>query len=347
MLTKVIAQAEVDHVEKWFERAEKIVIVSHVSPDGDAIGSSLGLYHFLTSQEKTVNVIVPNAFPEFLHWMPGAKEVIVYDKYKEYADKLINEADVLCCLDFNVLSRIDNMEEVVRNTPARKMMVDHHLYPGDFCRITISHPEISSTSELVFRLICQLGNFSDITKEGAECIYTGMMTDTGGFTYNSNDREVYYIISELLSKGIDKDEIYRKVFNTHSEGRLRLMGYVLYDKMQVFPEFNSALIWLDASEQKRFQYKKGDTEGFVNIPLSIKDVRFSVFLREDTEKKMIKVSLRSVGTFPCNKVASEFFNGGGHLNASGGEFYGTMEEAINLFKQALVKYQELLLAKNS
>ena len=345
MLTKVIAQAEVDHVEKWFERAEKIVIVSHVSPDGDAIGSSLGLYHFLTSQEKTVNVIVPNAFPEFLHWMPGAKEVIVYDKYKEYADKLINEADVLCCLDFNVLSRIDNMEEVVRNTPARKMMVDHHLYPGDFCRITISHPEISSTSELVFRLICQLGNFSDITKEGAECIYTGMMTDTGGFTYNSNDREIYYIISELLSKGIDKDEIYRKVFNTHSEGRLRLMGYVLYDKMQVFPEFNSALIWLDASEQKRFQYKKGDTEGFVNIPLSIKDVRFSVFLREDTEKKMIKVSLRSVGTFPCNKVASEFFNGGGHLNASGGEFYGPMEEAINLFKQALVKYQDLLLAK--
>jgi len=345
MLTKVIAQAEVDHVEKWFERAEKIVIVSHVSPDGDAIGSSLGLYHFLTSQEKTVNVIVPNAFPEFLHWMPGAKEVIVYDKYKEYADKLINEADVLCCLDFNVLSRIDNMEEVVRNTPARKMMVDHHLYPGDFCRITISHPEISSTSELVFRLICQLGNFSDITKEGAECIYTGMMTDTGGFTYNSNDREIYYIISELLSKGIDKDEIYRKVFNTHSEGRLRLMGYVLYDKMQVFPEFNSALIWLDASEQKRFQYKKGDTEGFVNIPLSIKDVRFSVFLREDTEKKLIKVSLRSVGTFPCNKVASEFFNGGGHLNASGGEFYGPMEEAINLFKQALVKYQDLLLAK--
>lgn len=347
MLTKVIAQAEVDHVEKWFERAEKIVIVSHVSPDGDAIGSSLGLYHFLTSQEKTVNVIVPNAFPEFLHWMPGAKEVIVYEKYKEYADKLINEADVLCCLDFNVLSRIDEMEEVVKNTPARKMMVDHHLYPGDFCRITISHPEISSTSELVFRLICQLGNFSDITKEGAECIYTGMMTDTGGFTYNSNDREIYYIISELLLKGIDKDEIYRKVFNTHSEGRLRLMGYVLYDKMQVFPEFNSALIWLDASEQKRFQYKKGDTEGFVNIPLSIKNVRFSVFLREDTEKKMIKVSLRSVGTFPCNKVASEFFNGGGHLNASGGEFYGPMEEAINLFKQALVKYQELLLAKNS
>ena len=345
MLTKVIAQAEIDHVEKWFERAEKIVIVSHVSPDGDAIGSSLGLYHFLNGLDKTVNVIVPNYFPDFLHWMPGAKDVIIYNRYKEFADKLIREADVICCLDFNVLSRIDEMEEAVKNSPARKMMVDHHLYPGDFCKIVISHPEISSTSELVFRLICQLGNFGDISKEGAECIYTGMMTDTGGFTYNSNDRDIYFIISELLSKGIDKDEIYRKVFNTYSEGRLRLMGYVLYEKMLVFPEFNAALIWLNRAEQKRFHYSKGDTEGFVNMPLSIKGIRFSAFLREDTEKDMIKVSLRSVGSFPCNQLAAEFFNGGGHQNASGGEFYGTMDEAIDLFKQALVKYETLLLAK--
>ena len=345
MLSKVISQANVDHVEKWFERADKIVIVSHVSPDGDAIGSSLGLWHFLNSQDKTVHVIVPNAFPDFLKWMPGAKEVIQYNRYKEFADKLIMEADVICCLDFNVLSRIDEMEEIVRVSPGRKMMVDHHLYPGDFARIVISHPQISSTSELVFRLICQLGNFSDITKEAAECIYTGMMTDTGGFTYNSNDREIYLIIGELLSKGIDKDEIYRNVFNTHSEGRLRLMGYVLYEKMQVFPLFNSALITLSREEQQKFQYKKGDTEGFVNMPMSMKDICFSVFLREDTEKDMIKVSLRSVGTFPCNQVAAEFFNGGGHLNASGGEFYGPMEEAVALFKQALVKYEDLLLGK--
>ena len=345
MLSKVISQANIDHVEKWFERADKIVIVSHVSPDGDAIGSSLGLWHFLNSQDKTVHVIVPNAFPDFLKWMPGAKEIIQYNRYKEFADKLIMEADVICCLDFNVLSRIDEMEEIVRVSPGRKMMVDHHLYPGDFARIVISHPQISSTSELVFRLICQLGNFSDITKEAAECIYTGMMTDTGGFTYNSNDREIYLIIGELLSKGIDKDEIYRNVFNTHSEGRLRLMGYVLYEKMQVFPLFNSALITLSREEQQKFQYKKGDTEGFVNMPLSMKDICFSVFLREDTEKDMIKVSLRSVGTFPCNQVAAEFFNGGGHLNASGGEFYGPMEEAVALFKQALVKYEDLLLGK--
>ena len=345
MLSKIISQANIDHVEKWFERAEKIVIVSHVSPDGDAIGSSLGLYHFLDALGKRVNVIMPNSFPAFFKWMPGANDIIIYNKYKDFADKLIQEADVICCLDFNVLSRIDEMEEAVKNSPARKLLVDHHLNPGDFSRITISHPGMSSTSELVFRLICQLGCFEDITKEGAECIYTGMMTDTGGFTYNSNSREIYLIIGELLSKGIDKDEICRRVFNTHSEGRLRLMGYVLYEKMQVFPAYRSALITLTREEQSRFQYAKGDTEGFVNMPLSMKDVDFSVFLREDTEKDMIKVSLRSVGDFPCNKVAADFFNGGGHLNASGGEFYGPMEEAVELFNQALAKYENLLLAK--
>lgn len=345
MLSKVIAQTNIDHVEKWFEKADKIVIVSHVSPDGDAIGSSLGLYHFLSSHDKTVHVIVPNAFPDFLKWMPGAKEIIQYNRYKEFADKLIHEADVICCLDFNVLSRVDDMEEVLKASKARKLLVDHHLYPGDFAGITISHPQISSTSELVFRLICQLGNFTDISKDAAECIYTGMMTDTGAFTYNSNNREIYLIIGELLSKGIDKDEIYRKVFNTCTEDRLRLKGYVLYEKMQLFPQFKSALIALSRNEQKKFHYMKGDTEGLVNIPLSVKDICFSVFLREDTEKDMIKISLRSVGTFPCNKVAADFFNGGGHLNASGGEFYGTLDGAIDLFKQALIKYEDLLLGK--
>lgn len=344
MLTKVIEQAKIDHFTKWFERADKIVIVSHVSPDGDAIGSSLGLYHFLDSQEKTVNIIVPNAFPDFLKWMPGSKDILLYDRYTEFANKLIAEADVICCLDFNALKRIDDMADAVATSPARKVMIDHHLHPEEFCQITISHPGISSTSELVFRLICRMGYFSDISREGAECIYTGMMTDTGGFTYNSNNREVYYIISELLLKGIDKDDIYRKVYNTYSESRLRLMGYVLAN-MRVYPAYNAALISLTRDEQGKFDYIKGDSEGFVNIPLTIKNVCFSCFLREDTEKQMIKISLRSVGTFPCNKLAAEFFNGGGHLNASGGEFYGTMEEAVRVFEQALEKYQPLLTAK--
>ena len=341
MLTKVIDQSKIDHFTKWFERADKIVIVSHVSPDGDAIGSSLGLAHFLDSQDKTVNVIVPNAFPDFLKWMPGSKDVLLYDRYKEFADKLIAEADVICCLDFNALKRIEDMAGAVAASSGRKVMIDHHLYPEEFCQIVISHPEISSTSELVFRLICRMGYFSDISREGAECIYTGMMTDTGGFTYNSNNREIYFIISELLSKGIDKDDIYRKVYNTYSESRLRLMGYVL-SNMEVFAGYNSALISLTKEEQGQFDYVKGDSEGFVNIPLTIKNVCFSCFLREDTERPMIKISLRSVGTFPCNKLAAEFFNGGGHLNASGGEFYGTLEEARAVFVRALEKYKPLL-----
>ena len=341
MLTKVIEQAKIDHFTKWFERADKIVIVSHVSPDGDAIGSSLGLAQFLDSQDKTVNVIVPNAFPDFLKWMPGSKDILLYDRYKEFADKLINEADIICCLDFNSLKRIEEMADSVATSPARKILIDHHLYPEDFCRIVISHPEISSTSELVFRLICRMGYFSDISREGAECIYTGMMTDTGGFTYNSNNREIYFIISELLSKGIDKDDIYRKVYNTYSESRLRLMGYVL-SNMKVYREYNSALISLTKEEQGKFDYIKGDSEGFVNIPLSIKNVRFSCFLREDTERRIIKISLRSVGTFPCNKLAAEFFNGGGHLNASGGEVTGTMAEARQVFEEALKLYKTLL-----
>lgn len=344
MLTKVIEQSKIDHFTKWFNRADKIVIVSHVSPDGDAIGSSLGLYHFLLSQDKDVNVIVPNIFPDFLKWMPGSKDILLYDRYKDFADKLIREADVICCLDFNALKRIEDMAGAVAASPARKMMLDHHLHPEEFCRITISHPEISSASELVFRLICRMGYFSDINRQCAECIYTGMMTDTGGFTYNSNNREIYFIISELLSKGIDKDAIYRKVYNTYSESRLRLMGYVL-STMRVYRQYNSALISLTKDEQGKFDYIKGDSEGFVNIPLSINNVCFSCFLREDTEKRMIKISLRSVGSFPCNRVAAEYFNGGGHLNASGGEFYGTMDEAVKVFEEALEKYKPLLNVK--
>lgn len=344
MLTKVIEQSKIDHFVKWFERADKIVIVSHVAPDGDAIGSSLGLWHFLNTQDKEVSVIVPNAFPDFLKWMPGSKDILLYDRYKEFADKLIMEADVICCLDFNAIHRIDAMGDIVLASPARKILIDHHLDPEDFCKIIISHPGISSTSELVFRLICRMGYFSDITKEGAECIYTGMMTDTGGFTYNSNNREIYFIIGELLSKGIDKDEIYRKVFNTYSESRLRLMGHVL-SHMKVYHDHRAALITLTKKEQSHFNYIRGDSEGFVNIPLSIKNVIFSCFLREDTEKPMIKVSLRSVGKFPCNQMAAEFFNGGGHLNASGGEIYGTMEEAKQILEAALEKFKPLLNAK--
>lgn len=342
MLSRIIDQNNVDHFKKWLDKAERIVITTHTSPDGDAIGSSLGLWHYLRNRGKEVHVIVPNNFPDFLRWMSGTDEIVRYDKHKEQADQLIAGADIICCLDYNEISRIDAVGEPVLASKARKIMIDHHLHPSDFCSIIISHPEISSASEIVFRFICRLGGFDDISFEAAECIYCGMMTDTGSFTYNSNNPEIYYIISELMSKGIDKDAIYRRVYNTYSEGRLRLQGYVLYCKMKLFHEYNAALISLDREEQKRFHYNKGDTEGLVNIPLSVKGIIFSAFLREDTEKDMVKISLRSVGSFPCNQIASEYFGGGGHLNASGGEFYGPLKDAENILKQALVKYKELL-----
>lgn len=341
MLTKIIKQDLIDHFERWFNRADNIVLVSHVSPDGDAIGSTLALWHFFNSQGKKATVIVPNNFPEFLKWLPGAREILCYDKRKEQADELMDKADIICCLDFNAAKRVDTMQEKLLSAGTRKIMIDHHLYPEDFCKITISHPEICSTSELVFRLICRMGYWESLSYECAQCIYTGMMTDTGGFTYNSNNPEIYFIISQLLSKGIDKDDIYRKVFNNQSESRMRMMGFMLCNRMAVYHDFASALITLSREDMKGFNPQKGDTEGFVNIPLSIKGICFSVFLRED--ENMIKVSLRSTGNFPCNKVAEEFFNGGGHKNASGGEFYGKMEDAVALIKQAMVKYQDLLL----
>ncbi|MDD6473611.1 MAG: DHH family phosphoesterase [Bacteroidales bacterium] len=341
MLTEIMDLDKVQQFKSWLDYAKDIAVVAHVSPDGDAIGSSLGLAHFLRSQGKTVHVIMPNGFPDFLRWLPGADEIIIYDKHRELGGRIIMETDIVCCLDLNAISRMDQLANVVQKTSAKKILIDHHLYPEDFCDIIISHPKISSTSELVFRLINSMGHFDDISTQGAECIYTGMMTDTGGFSFNSNNQEIYLIISQLLSKGIDKDRIYRRVFNTYSESRLRLMGHIL-TTMKTYPAYRTALIKLTKKEQKSFNYIRGDSEGFVNIPLQIKNVVFTCFLREDTEKNMIKISLRSVGNFPCNKIAAEFFGGGGHLNASGGEFYGTIEEAEKVFETALAKYENEL-----
>ncbi|MDF9830713.1 bifunctional oligoribonuclease/PAP phosphatase NrnA [Parabacteroides sp. PF5-6] len=337
MITKIIHEDKIQKAHKYIERGDSFVIVSHVSPDGDSLGSSLALYHFLTNYGKdNVSVIVPNSFPSFYNWMPGRKEIIIYEKYPEFAEQLIGEADVIFCLDFNEPKRMEKMAPAVLAAEGRKVMIDHHLNPGDFCRVVMSYPEMSSTSEMIFRLICRMGLFDLIDRKTAECIYTGMMTDTGSFTYNSNHPEVYTIIGELIKKGIDKDLIYREVNHVYSESRLRLMGYVLYEKMKVYPEQQAALITLSKQELAQFSYQTGDTEGFVNLPLSIAGVAFTVFLREDED--YIKVSLRSVGEFPVNKFAAEYFNGGGHLNASGGEFYGSLEDAIALFEKGLIEF---------
>jgi len=337
MLTKIIDNDKISKLKTYIAKGDKFVIVSHELPDGDAIGSSLGLYHYLMSfDKKSIKVIVPNNFPEFLKWMPGANDIIIYDQYPDFATQLISEADVLFCLDFNAVKRVGKMASAVIACDARKVMIDHHLEPEDFCKIVISHPEMSSTCELVFRAICALGDVDLIEKEAAECFYAGMMTDTSSFSYNSNSAEIYVIVSELIKKGIDKDDIYRKVNQVYSESRLRLMGYVLCEKMRVYPDKQSALFTLRQDELNRFKYKSGDTEGFVNLPLTVSGVSFSVFLREETN--LIKVSLRSVGEFPCNKFAAIYFNGGGHKNASGGEFYGSLDEAVKVFEEGLLLF---------
>lgn len=341
MFSKIIPQDKINKVEDLLDKADKAVIVTHVSPDGDAIGSSLGLYHYLIELGLEATVIVPNEFPYFLKWVKGAKDILIYEKYPEFAHKLIDEAELIFCLDFNVLSRIKWVGEAVENAKAKKVLVDHHPYPADFCDVTISHPEISSTSELVFRLICRMGDFDLISRKGAEAIYMGMMTDTGAFTYNSNSADIYFIITQLLSKGIDKDQIYANVYHNYTADRFRMMGYMLSEKMKIYDEYGAAIVWLSDAEQKRFNSQKGDTEGFANLPLNIKGITFAAFFRED--ENMIKISFRSQGNFPTNTFASQCYNGGGHENASGGEYYGKLEDAIQIFEEALPGFSQLLI----
>ena len=336
--TPIFSAAEIAAASELINQSTHVVILTHMSPDGDAMGSSLAMRHFLESLGKQVAVIVPNSFPDFLAWMPGAQEIVRFDKHRDKAELLIAMADVVFAMDYNALSRVDDMGPLIEKTKAKKVLVDHHLQPAQFCDLDFSFPQLSSTCEVVFRLIQAMGGYDVLTKAACECIYAGMMTDTGCFSYGPCTQEVYLIISMLMQKEINKDRIYNKVFNNYSEGRLRLMGYVLYEKMRVFPEHHAALITLSREEMARFDFVKGDTEGLVNIPLQIKGVHFSAFLREDTEKDLIRVSLRSQGTFPCNKFAAKYFNGGGHLNASGGQHGGTLLEAIEVFEKALEEF---------
>ena len=341
MIEKIISQSTIDAVEKIVLDNERFVILSHKNPDGDALGSSLALCHYLKARGKDATVVLPNAFPDFLAWLPGVNDVVVYDKNCDKAKEVVSKADAFFCLDFNALNRIGDVSEAVANSNAPKLLVDHHLFPSDEFVVKISFPEACSTSELVYRVITMLSGDAALSYDMAQCIYTGMMTDTGAFAYASSRKDVFLIIAALLETGIDKDVIYRKVFYSSSLTRMRLQGYVMYKKLKVYSKYNAALITLDNSELQRFYAVKGDTEGFVNQPLQIKGIRFSCFLREELPGK-INVSLRSVDDFPCNEVAAEFFNGGGHKNASGGELHCTMDEAVQKFTTALRKFEKQL-----
>lgn len=335
----ILKADEAELLSNLIDTSKNILLCCHISPDGDAIGSLLGMAEYLRSKGKVPVAVVPDAYPDFLQWMPGTERILRYDKHKNLIDEMLGKADLLFCLDFNTASRTGDMQGALTSSKAKKVLIDHHLDPDIDTVVRVSHPEACSTCELVFRIIWQLGGFSMMTHKCAVPLYCGMMTDTGGFTYNSTRPEIFFIISQLLTKRINKDKIYRNVYNNYSEWRLRLMGYILYEKLIMIPERRASYFVLSRADMQRFHFIKGDAEGLVNIPLQIKGQKLSVYLREDTEKEnTIWVSLRSVDDFPCNIMAQRYFNGGGHLNASGGHLNCSIEEAETIVRKAINEF---------
>ena len=355
--TILLENASVLRLTKLLSEAKHVVIVTHMGPDGDAMGSSLAWKHYLCSAfeagslsaERSVDVIVPNAFPSFFNWMPGAGEVHVYENETAASDRIIEAADLFLCTDFNDPKRIGPVGEKMLANACPKAVIDHHLpdKPIDWSEVVFSFPGSPSASEIVYRIMKAISSqssfFGSLSCEEATCIYTGMMTDTGNFSFNSNHPEMYEIVAELVRVGVDKDAVYNAVFNQHSENRMRLWGYALYRKMKIYPEYHAALMVLDADELDKYKYQVGDTEGLVNMPLQISDVYYSLFIREERAKpgtphSRIRLSFRSQGDRPVNMFAHEIFRGGGHANASGGELYGTVGQAVRMFERNMGKY---------
>ena len=337
MISEKLTKQEISSAFKLINKASSVAIITHISPDGDALGSSLAMQRYMRFLGKEpLAVIVPNKFPDFLAWLPGAEDILIYEDKQSECDTIFQSADLIICLDFNALKRIGKAADAIAASPAEKLLIDHHIYPESFADVIISYPDSPSTCELVFRFICQWGDFNYIDLDIATCLYTGMMTDTGNFSFNSNHPDTYSIISELVKIGIDKDAIYNNVFNTYSIDRMRLMGYCLYKKMTIFKKQHLALIYLNRRELYSFNFQSGDAEGFVNLPLQISDIYYSVFMREDKDK--IKISFRSQGDRPVNEYAARFFNGGGHKNAAGGESYDTLDNTVALFTNTFKEY---------
>jgi len=344
-ISKIISDDKVSAAKKLIEASRRIVITCHKTPDGDALGSSLGLAAVLAADSnKSVCVITPDTPPKNLGFLPGADHIVIASRFTDKAKSLLAAADLVFCLDYNSLKRIDRLEPLVAQATAPRIMIDHHLDPEPIANVTISYPAESSTCVLLYRLLHQMGWDSRINADAATCIYTGMLTDTGNFSYNSNNPDLYLIIAELLKTGINKDTIYNKVWNTNSSNRLRICGYAIYRKMQLIPDHCMALITLSREELNEFEYIKGDTESLVNQPLSIPGIVWSVFMRED-EPGFVKVSTRSTGTFPVNTVCERLFGGGGHCNAAGGEFHGSLADAVDTIVKAAPDY-DIYLTEN-
>ena len=343
MLEPIMTEGECSTLRSLFSQSETIVLCCHQNADGDALGAMLGWGEVLRQMGKEPLMVVPDQYPDYLLWLPNTEKIVRYDKRRDYVDTVLKIADLVFCLDFNSAQRTDEMAASLCASPAKKVLIDHHPEPDVETTLCISHPEMSSTCELVFRLVWQLGLFEELGKHFAVPVYCGMMTDTGGFTFNSNNPEIFYIISQLLTKHINKDKIYRNVYHNYSEHRLRMVGHVLCNRLVVDEKRHAAYYTLTRADQKQFHFIKGDAEGLVNMPLQIKGLKLSISLREDTDRdQTVWVSLRSVDDFPCNEVAAQFFNGGGHLNASGGRLNCSMSEAVKIVEQALLAFENKL-----
>lgn len=326
--------------------SKRFVIVCHKGPDGDALGSSLCLNHLLRRLGKESMVVTPDSYPANLSFLPGSEHVVIASHNYERVDSLLGRADTVMCLDFNELGRLDRLAPYVEKAAGKKVLIDHHLNPDGFADLTFSFPEISSTCALLYLILSAADLTAKVDAIGAACCCAGMMTDTGNFSYNSNDPKLYRIMAELVEKGINKDGIAKRLFDTSTERRIRIMGYCQSHNMSVFPEHKAALITLSKGECEEFGYEKGDTESLVNMPLSIPSIVWSVYLRETTSG-IVRVSMRSKGDFSVRDICSAHFEGGGHCNAAGGEVAGTLEAAISAVLKVMPLYDGLLPASET
>ncbi len=333
MISAIIDENKIERLRAMINGVQRIVITCHKSPDGDALGSSLALCHVLKRLGKDATVVTPDMAPRSLDFVPGVRELAVLTKHELRVRHLLNEAQLIFCLDFNSMRRIDRLAELVEPLAVRRVLIDHHLDPDDAFDLVISHPEASSTCELVFRVLMQLGLLRMMDRQAASCLAVGLMTDTGGFAYSCDNPEFYEIMASIMRRRIDRVGLYNKALNTFSADSLRLQGYAIHEKMQLFPEQGASLIVLTREELERFNYCRGDTETLVNKPLAIPGIYWSVLLREDADR--IKVSCRSQGSFSVSDICSRYFGGGGHENAAGGEVVGTIDDAVAVFHQVL------------
>lgn len=317
---------------------KSIVLVPHMHPDGDAMGSVLGLWRVLQNYGLKVKVVSPTKYPEFYHWMDGHEQVIIFSHHPKQAAHAFEESDLLICMDFNQLSRLGDMKPLVEGFKGKKVLIDHHPYPGNFTDMVISDVTCSSTAELIFSMLQSTDFDPFVDRNAATSFFTGIMTDTGSFDFNVSDPRTFETVAQLTKLGIDQLDIHSKVYDNYSADRMRLMGFCLSNRMTVYPEYHAASIYITLEDQKAFNFITGDNEGFVNMPLSIKGVVFSVLFTE--KEKYTKVSFRSKGEFAVNEVSEKYFNGGGHRNAAGGELYASLQETVSLFEKVLPEFEE-------